>query len=98
MAGKAEVRYDAAYILPNQIANKVCDLGFEASVLEEGDGEGQLDLIVSTVCYWLVKLSRESPLSPAVLASTISKFGSHNTIKYPKPTVEQHLIATEINH
>jgi len=47
MSGKAEVRYDATYILPQQIANRIQDLGFEATVIEEGSGEGVLDLHVS---------------------------------------------------
>lgn len=47
IAGKAEIRYDAAYILPSQIANRITDLGFEASVMEEGAGEGVVNLNVS---------------------------------------------------
>ena len=49
ISGKAEVRYDAAYILPHQIALKISDLGFEATVLEEGAGEGVIELNVSTM-------------------------------------------------
>lgn len=49
MAGKAEVRYDAAYIMPHQIANKISDLGFGATVMDEGTGEGVVDLNVSMI-------------------------------------------------
>lgn len=47
ISGKAEIRYDAAYILPDQIANHVCDLGFDATVLDEGATEGVAELVVS---------------------------------------------------
>lgn len=48
MAQKAEVVYDPAYVLPGQIANKIEDLGFNASVME-GDvsGQGTVELTVS---------------------------------------------------
>jgi len=34
MAQKAEVKYDPAYIMPSQIANKITALGYSATVLE----------------------------------------------------------------
>ena len=46
IAGKAEIHYDAAYILPNQLANKVSEMGFEATVLDEGATEGVAELVV----------------------------------------------------
>ncbi|KAH7985121.1 hypothetical protein HPB52_024312 [Rhipicephalus sanguineus] len=44
LAQKAEVRYDPALVQPNQLAERITDMGFEASVLEEshilhGDAE-----------------------------------------------------------
>ncbi len=48
MAGKADVQYDAAVILPDQIASKIKDLGYGAEVLENASpGHGKLDLFVS---------------------------------------------------
>lgn len=34
MAQKAEVRFDPAYVIPSQIANKITELGFGADVVE----------------------------------------------------------------
>ena len=48
MAQKAEIKYDPEYILSNQIANKVNDLGFHATVMEsESLGKGTVELLVS---------------------------------------------------
>ncbi|XP_067944060.1 copper-transporting ATPase 1-like isoform X2 [Watersipora subatra] len=47
IAGKAEIQYDASYILPGQIANKVNDLGFEATVIDEGTTQGIVELMIS---------------------------------------------------
>lgn len=47
MAQKAEIKYDPEYILSNQIANRVTDLGFHASVVEsESLGKGSVELLV----------------------------------------------------
>ena len=52
MAQKAEVKYDPAYIMPSQIANKICELGFDATVLEsETVGQASLELHVS-FSFW----------------------------------------------
>lgn len=51
LPGKAEIKYDAAYILAHQIAGKVCDLGFEATVLDEGSSDGVAELFVSVFVY-----------------------------------------------
>ncbi|CAL1541938.1 unnamed protein product [Lymnaea stagnalis] len=48
MAQRAEVTYDPAYVLPGQIANKVEDLGFNASVIEgEAVGHGTVELTIT---------------------------------------------------
>ena len=47
MAEKAEIRYDPAYIMPSQIANKVTALGYSSSVLEgESDGRSTVEVQV----------------------------------------------------
>ena len=46
MAAKAEVEYDAAKILPNQIANSISDLGFPSAVIEDESGAGIIELEV----------------------------------------------------
>ena len=48
MAQKAEVYFDPAYIMPSQIASKVSELGYSATVNEAANtGDGILDLNVS---------------------------------------------------
>jgi Cu+-exporting ATPase len=48
MAQKAEIKYDPEYILSNQIANRVNDLGFRVTVMEsESLGKGTVELLVS---------------------------------------------------
>lgn len=48
MAQKAEVKYDAVYVQPSDIAYKINNLGFHASVMDsETAGQGVVELIVS---------------------------------------------------
>jgi len=57
MAEKAEVRYDPAYIMPSQIANKVAGLGYPATVLEgELDGRSSVEMQVSADFMYLLKI------------------------------------------
>jgi len=50
MAQKAEVKYDAAYIMPSQIANHVTAIGYEARVLDgETHGQSIVEVYVSIV-------------------------------------------------
>ena len=51
MAAKAEVEYDAAKILPNQIANSISDLGFPSSVIEDESGAGIIELEVKKIIF-----------------------------------------------
>lgn len=48
MAAKAEVHYDPAQVSPSEIASSITELGFPSSVLDEGVGQGEVDLEVST--------------------------------------------------
>jgi Cu+-exporting ATPase len=50
MAQKAEIKYDPAYIMPEQIAHKVTEMGFASSVMEsETAGQGTVELQVSSI-------------------------------------------------
>lgn len=45
MAQKAEVKFDPAYIIPSQIANRISELGFPSSLLDDIDGRsGEVEL------------------------------------------------------
>ena len=47
MAQKAEIRYDPAYIMPSQIANKVTEIGYNSVVVEnEEEEDGTVELLV----------------------------------------------------
>ena len=41
MGGKAEVKYDAAKVLPSQIANVITELGFDSDVMDEQPKSGE---------------------------------------------------------
>ena len=50
MAQKAEIKYDPAYIMPSQIANRITALGYPATVLErETDGQNVVEIRASVV-------------------------------------------------
>lgn len=55
LAAKAEVKYDSSCIQPVDIAASVCDLGFQAAVIQEpGTGEGEVEVkvgLLGDVCY-----------------------------------------------
>ena len=42
MGGKAEVKYDAAKVLPSQIANVITELGFDCDVMDEQPKSGEV--------------------------------------------------------
>ena len=49
MAAKAEVQFDPARVLPNQIANSITDLGFPSTVIEDETGAGTIELEVRNI-------------------------------------------------
>ena len=57
MAQKGEVKYDPAYLMPSQIANKISELGYPAEEIEmETAGQGTIEL---AVCLNFVRSSPE---------------------------------------
>ena len=49
LAQKAEVKFDPAYLIPSQIANKIMELGYVATVMEtETAGQNTIEIAVST--------------------------------------------------
>ncbi|CAG5115771.1 unnamed protein product [Candidula unifasciata] len=97
MAQKAEVVYDPAYVLPGQIANKIEDIGFNASVME-GDvsGRGTVELtITGMTCSSCVNQiesnikKRKGILSASVaLATNTGKFTFNSEITGPRDIIE----------
>jgi len=50
LAQKAEVKFDPAYLIPSQIANKIMELGYNATVMEtETAGQNTIEISVSTL-------------------------------------------------
>lgn len=83
MAQKAEVKYDPSYILPSQIANRIQDLGFGASLLDsETMGQSTVELNISGMtcssCVHLIEstlLKKRGIISACVaLATSKGKF------------------------
>lgn len=71
MAQKAEVKYDPAYILPSQISNAICSLGFNATVLEtETAGQGIVELLINGMtCSSCVHLIESSMMKKSGIIS-----------------------------
>ncbi|KAH9495203.1 ATPase Cu transporting protein 7A [Bulinus truncatus] len=97
MAQRAEVTYDPAYVLPNQIANKVEDLGFSASVIEgEAVGQGTCELtILGMTCSSCVNRieseikKKRGILSVSVaLATNTGKFTFDSELTGPRDIIE----------
>ena len=56
MAQKAEVKYDPAYLMASQIANRITELGYPATLLEnETTGQGSVELSVRSVVNTVMK-------------------------------------------
>lgn len=51
MAQKAEIKYDPAYIMPTQIANKITSFGYPATVLEsDTNNNSTIEVRVIILC------------------------------------------------
>lgn len=97
MAQKAEVVYDPAYVLPSQIASKIEDLGFNASVMEgEVSGQGVVELtITGMTCSSCVNTiesnikKRKGIISASVtLTTNTGKFIFNSEITGPRDIIE----------
>ncbi|KAG0723969.1 Copper-transporting ATPase 1 [Chionoecetes opilio] len=97
MAAKAEVRYDAAMVLPEQVAASISDLGFPSSVMEEaGAGQGEVDLEIQGMtcssCVFAIEsnVMKMKGLKSAVvaLATERGKFRFDPAITGPRDIIE----------
>ncbi|XP_064610075.1 copper-transporting ATPase 1-like isoform X2 [Liolophura sinensis] len=75
MAQKAEVKYDPAYILPSQIANKITGLGFNAKVMEsDTQGQATVELSITGMtcasCVHLIESNMKK--KPGIVMATVA--------------------------
>eukprot|EP00095_Tigriopus_kingsejongensis_P010071 snap_masked-scaffold1090_size63333-processed-gene-0.1 protein:Tk10071 transcript:snap_masked-scaffold1090_size63333-processed-gene-0.1-mRNA-1 annotation:"Copper-transporting ATPase " len=77
MAAKAEIDYDPAQILPQQIANSITDLGFVSEIIENDLGSGDVELEIEGMtcssCVHLIEstlLKKDGILSASVALAT----------------------------
>uniref|UniRef100_A0A8C3RU20 Copper-transporting ATPase 1 n=1 Tax=Chelydra serpentina TaxID=8475 RepID=A0A8C3RU20_CHESE len=84
MAGKAEVRYDPAIIQPSVIADLIREMGFGATVMENYDGDGILELIVRgmTCASCVHKIESTLMKTKGVLYSSVALATNKAHIKY----------------
>ncbi|XP_064422584.1 copper-transporting ATPase 1 [Latimeria chalumnae] len=85
MAGKADVRYNAAVLQPLDIAELISELGFGATVMENYDGsDGKLELIVRgmTCSSCVHKIESTLMKTKGVLYSSVALATNKAHIKY----------------
>ncbi|XP_052076803.1 copper-transporting ATPase 1-like isoform X2 [Mytilus californianus] len=98
MAQKAEIKYDPEYILSNQIANRVNDLGFHATVMEsESLGKGTVELLITGMtcssCVHLIEstlIKEKGVLTASVaLATNKGRFTFDTEITGPRDIIDK---------
>ncbi|KAJ7310517.1 hypothetical protein JRQ81_007439 [Phrynocephalus forsythii] len=102
MAGKAEVRYDPALIQPPAIAELIRELGFGATVLENCDGDGTLELVVRgmTCASCVHKIESTLMKTKGILYGSVALATNKAHIKYdPEIVGPRNIIRIiEVNH
>ncbi|KAH9495205.1 ATPase Cu transporting protein 7A [Bulinus truncatus] len=97
MAQRAEVTYDPAYVLPSQIANKVEDLGFTASVIQgetTGPGTCELTILGMTCSSCVSRIESEVKKKRGVLSASVAlatntgKFTFDSELTGPRNLIE----------
>ncbi|XP_071124882.1 copper-transporting ATPase 1-like isoform X1 [Mytilus edulis] len=98
MAQKAEIKYDPEYILSNQIANRVNDLGFHATVMEsESLGKGTVELLITGMtcssCVHMIEstlVKEKGVLTASVaLATNKGRFTFDTEITGPRDIIDK---------
>ncbi|XP_069981182.1 copper-transporting ATPase 1 isoform X2 [Penaeus vannamei] len=96
MAAKAEVHYDPAQVSPSEIASSITELGFPSSVLDEGVGQGEVDLEIAGMtcssCVYAIEsnVMKMKGLKSAVvaLATERGKFVFDPAITGPRDIID----------
>ncbi|TRY73708.1 hypothetical protein TCAL_00918 [Tigriopus californicus] len=96
MAAKAEIDYDPAQILPQQIANSITDLGFSSEIIENERGSGEVELEIKGMtcssCVHLIEstlLKKEGILNATVaLATQRGKFKFNQSSLGPRDVIK----------
>jgi len=85
MAGKAEVKYDPAYIMPSQIATQVSELGYASTVLEtENAGQASIDLHIEgmTCASCVHKIETNIVNQPGIVSAVVVLATSRGRITF----------------
>ncbi|XP_078602292.1 copper-transporting ATPase 1-like isoform X1 [Branchiostoma floridae x Branchiostoma japonicum] len=96
MAGKAEVKFDPCYTTPSEIAKKIADLGFGATIIEsQGIGEGRVQLAITGMTCSSCVHTIESNMrrKPGVLEVSVALATERGQFVYdPEVTGPRHII------
>ena len=84
MAAKAEVEYDPARILPDQIANSITDLGFPTTVIEDASGSGDVEVEINGMtCASCVHLIESTLVKKnGIISATVALSTKKGKIKF----------------
>ena len=84
MAAKAEVEYDPAKILPDQIANSISDLGFPTNVIEDATHSGEVEVEINGMtCASCVHLIESTLLkNKGIVSATVALTTKRGKIKF----------------
>ena len=84
MAAKAEVEYDPAKILPDQIANSISDLGFPTSVIDDVASSGEVELEINGMtCASCVHLIESTLIkNKGIISATVALSTKRGKIKF----------------
>ena len=100
LSQKAEIRFDAAYIMPQQIANIVTELGYPSTVIETNqtnDGEVELRIKRMTCSSCVHKIESSIKKLPGVKTAVVSLTTSKGRFTFDPEVTGPRTIAEAIN-
>uniref|UniRef100_A0A915KT82 HMA domain-containing protein n=1 Tax=Romanomermis culicivorax TaxID=13658 RepID=A0A915KT82_ROMCU len=87
LAGKADVFYDAAQILPSQIASRIEEMGFDAQLIDNPQPDvGRLEVLISgmTCASCEAKLEAQVRKIPGILTCNVSHLLAKGSFTYDR--------------